>query len=142
MKSDLEQRLRAAAADEGMIVKVISGDHRAVAPVALLVEAADAISAPIPMILFCPRCGEQHIDKAEELTQKKMQEIESKPDWNLVPLSKHLWSNPPHKTHLCGCCGHLWRPCDRPTEGVREIKTKGSKDTDPSVRGIAHRALP
>lgn len=35
----------------------------------------------IDMIIFCPRCGTQHVD-------------ESTPEW----------PNPPHKSHLCLYC--------------------------------------
>lgn len=61
--------------------------------------------APIDILLYCPLCSVQHIDK------------ESK-----------SWSNPPHKTHECQNCGHLWRPSDVPTNGIAEIKTKGKRD--------------
>ncbi len=44
-KSGLVSRLRLTANDEGMTIKVISGDHQDVAPAALLREAADAIAA-------------------------------------------------------------------------------------------------
>ena len=58
--------------------------------------------APIPLVLFCPRCFKQHID-------------EPKGDWD----------NPPHKTHACEYCGHHWRPCDRATTGVKTTNTFG-----------------
>lgn len=68
---------------------------------------------PIPMILFCPKCGLQHIDEPDELT----------PDWQ----------NPPHRSHLCHGCGCIWRPADVATVGVRAIETKGKADTfDPA----------
>jgi len=59
---------------------------------------------PIEIILCCPECGEQHIDRI-------------KPE--------QRWDNPPHKTHQCDFCNHCWRPCDRPTEGVGKTKTLG-----------------
>ncbi len=62
----------------------------------------------IDMILFCPRCGHQHIDEPDERT----------PDW----------TNPPHRSHLCHHCEFIWRPADIATNGVREIKTVGQKD--------------
>lgn len=70
-------------------------------------------AAPIDMLLFCPACGEQHIDAPDERT----------PDW----------TNPPHKSHLCHNpkCRHIWRPCDRPTNGVAAIVTAGEKDGSP-----------
>lgn len=63
-----------------------------------LLELADR--PPRPMILFCPDCGEQHIDK---------------------PEPENGWHNPPHKTHLCHGCGNLWRPSAEPTVGVAAI---------------------
>lgn len=62
--------------------------------------------ARIDMLLFCPRCNVQHIDKPEG-----------------------EWTNPPHKSHLCGACGCVWRPCDVTTNGVESIKTIGEADT-------------
>lgn len=61
---------------------------------------------PINMVLHCPKCGEQHIDKADA--------------W---------WNNPPHRSHLCHGCGHIWRPADVPTNGVAAIKTHGTNDS-------------
>ena len=59
---------------------------------------------PIDMILFCPYCGKQHIDK---------------PD----PASG--WNNPPHRTHLCAGCGSEWRPATIATNGVAKITEPG-----------------
>jgi hypothetical protein len=67
------------------------------------------VVAPIDMMLFCPKCGLQHIDAPDERT----------PDW----------TNPPHRSHLCHGCGCIWRPADVPTNGVAAIQTRGSKDT-------------
>lgn len=64
----------------------------------------DQVNAPIPMVLCCPQCGEQHIDRV-------------KPDQD--------WDNPPHKTHQCDFCDHHWRPADVYTEGVACTKTFG-----------------
>lgn len=57
---------------------------------------------PIPMVLHCPKCNEQHVDR---------------------PDPEGGWTNPPHRTHLCGnaLCGHLWRPAGVPTTGVAEL---------------------
>jgi hypothetical protein len=62
---------------------------------------------PIPMVLHCPRCGEQHID-------------EPTPEW----------PNPPHRSHACQTpgCGTIWRPADIATAGVAFIETKGKSD--------------
>lgn len=76
---------------------------------------------PIPMILFCPKCGVQHVDEAEP------------PEW----------LNPPHATHKCKVCKHLWRPANVFTNGVLHIPM-GSSDTQPPIRGRVEdaRALP
>ncbi len=57
---------------------------------------------PIDMILFCPACGEQHID---------------------APNPRESWTNPPHRTHQCEKCGQEWRPADVATNGVGALKT-------------------
>lgn len=48
----------------------------------------------IPMILFCPNCGERHIDEGEFATVV-------------------------HHTHACQGCGLVWRPAKVNTHGVR-----------------------
>lgn len=52
------------------------------------------MSEPIPMLLWCPECGERHIDEGEFATK-------------------------PHHTHACQRCGMVWRPAIVPTCGVR-----------------------
>jgi hypothetical protein len=64
------------------------------------------IMEAIPMILLCPNCSRQHVDKPSD-----------------------GWRNPPHRSHLCAYCGAIWRPCDLPTTGVQTISTKGKADT-------------
>lgn len=49
---------------------------------------------PIPMLLWCPECGERHID---------------------VDAFKLKG----HHTHACQHCGHCWRPAIVPTVGVQ-----------------------
>jgi hypothetical protein len=68
------------------------------------------LEAPIPMVLHCPACGVQHIDQATD-----------------------DWPNPPHRSHLCGSCGAIWRPCDLPTVGVERVTTVGKSDNWPST---------
>lgn len=53
--------------------------------------------AMIPMVLHCPRCHEQHIDR-------------------------DTWATPErsHRTHLCSC-GHTWKPANVPTAGVEKL---------------------
>jgi hypothetical protein len=65
---------------------------------------------PIPLILFCPVCQMQHID---------------------APKPEIGWDDPPHKSHECQGCKTVWRPCDLPTTGVKEIGTRGKADTWP-----------
>lgn len=50
-----------------------------------------------PLVLFCPKCNGQHIDRDE-------------------------WATKPHKTHLCEFCGHLWRPKETHTVGVERLE--------------------
>lgn len=72
-------------------------------------EQAAPAAQPIDMVLHCPKCGLQHIDAPDERT----------PDWK----------NEPHRSHLCHGCGHIWRPADVPTNGVRAVKTRGKADS-------------
>ena len=55
------------------------------------------VPVPVPMVLRCPECNGQHVD---------------------TPNVAQGWTNPPHRTHLCNFCGHLWRPFEYHTEGV------------------------
>lgn len=66
--------------------------------------ATPPTSAPIEMLLFCPRCEEQHID-----------------------APKGDWTNPPHATHTCQHCGLNWRPSNALTTGVKLIKCSEAK---------------
>lgn len=66
------------------------------------------VVTPIDVVLFCPACKAQHIDAPEPETG---------------------WTNPPHKSHRCHSCGHIWRAADVPTNGVRQAQTRGEKDT-------------
>lgn len=77
------------------------------------VRALAASPAPIDMVLHCPACGLQHIDA---------------PGMN-SEVDNHAWDNPPHRSHLCHGCGHIWRPADVPTNGVAAVKTKGKADS-------------
>jgi len=74
-------------------------------------RSAQWLSIPPPaidMLLWCPTCHAQHIDKPE-------------PHAN--------WTNPPHRSHKCHACGTIWRPADVPTNGVAAIATRGEADT-------------
>lgn len=85
------------------------------------VPAEPPTQEPIPMVLHCPACGLQHIDAPDRLE-------------NIVHASSgtivdQLWTNPPHRSHLCHGCGHIWRPADVPTVGVAAVQTKGKADS-------------
>lgn len=69
---------------------------------------------PIPMVLHCPSCGLQHIDAPDSAPQ-------------FVSVDD-VWTNPPHRSHLCCRCGTVWRPADVPTNGVERIATQGKGD--------------
>lgn len=49
---------------------------------------------PVPLLLWCPECGERHIDVGAFATKS-------------------------HHTHACQRCGHVWRPAIIPTVGVQ-----------------------
>lgn len=65
------------------------------------------VLTPVPMLLFCPRCALQHID---------------------APQPSKVWTNPPHRSHECQGCGHVWRPADVATTGVASLRTRGKRD--------------
>ena len=52
---------------------------------------------PVDVVLHCPVCLERHVDQ---------------------PQPEKGWTNPPHRTHECQHCGHLWRPYDVATNGI------------------------
>ena len=76
----------------------------------------------VDMLLFCPACGDQHIDE---------------PERSLGPGNTERldWDNPPHRSHLCHGCGHIWRPSDIHTNGVAAIRSKGVNDS-PVIRPL------
>jgi hypothetical protein len=49
---------------------------------------------PIPMLLFCPKCGERHIDEG-------------------------VFASKVHHSHACQHCGMVWRPAVVATIGVQ-----------------------
>lgn len=95
----------------------------------------DALSAPIDMLLYCPNCGVQHIDKdnSDELRiQAAELGIDREGDRECERwIEEREWTNPPHRSHLCASCGCIWRPADVPTNGVEVIKTVGQSDSWP-----------
>lgn len=79
--------------------------------------------SPLDMILHCPACGTQHIDSVYGCDAQHCERGCANPGDCLA------WTNPPHRSHLCAECGHIWRPADVPTNGVSEIRTKGKNDS-------------
>lgn len=84
-------------------------------------EELEIVRTPIPMLLYCPRCGLQHIDEPEA-------PLMDAGGLNPVEPDEDYWTNPPHKSHLCHGCGCIWRPADVPTNGVAAIETRGKAD--------------
>jgi hypothetical protein len=91
---------------------------------------------PIDVVLFCPQCFMQHIDKAEpDVCELCGEGRESHPEIGKVRRCQQTgqeftsWLNPPHKSHRCHKCNFVWRPADVPTNGVLKPKTVGSNDT-------------
>jgi hypothetical protein len=85
------------------------------------VQKRFAFQEPIDMVLLCPMCGVQHIDKPDAARSP------SGGVHNGILGSPH-WENPPHRSHLCHECGCVWRPADVATNGVESIETKGIAD--------------
>ena len=53
---------------------------------------------PIAMLLWCPKCHVQHVDRGEWATPAKA-----------------------HRKHLCEACGHVWKPAAAATVGVEKL---------------------
>ena len=87
----------------------------------------------IDMVLHCPKCGLQHIDKDnyEELRIEAAElGVDREGDRELERwIEEREWPNPPHRSHLCASCKHIWRPADACTNGVLAVKTKGQEDS-------------
>lgn len=81
---------------------------------------------PIDMVLYCPKCGKQHIDAP---SQSCVHDACPRAEPCAPGACRETWTNPPHRSHLCHECGTIWRPADVPTNGVAAIATKGKADT-------------
>lgn len=94
---------------------------------------------PIDILLFCPNCGEQHVDEAKPDVCEACGGVKDdfpKTEGMLICLCSTFtaWLNPPHKSHCCVACNHVWRPADVPTNGALTLKTSGSRDGNPRPR--------
>ncbi len=71
------------------------GGHPEICPTCLECLRVNATSPtyPVPMLLWCPSCGERHIDS-------------------------EVWAARAHHTHACQECGMVWRPAVVDTVGV------------------------
>lgn len=86
--------------------------------------------APIPMILHCPKCHTQHIDKVTPCSYSECEQAGMCYCSRMgEPERCDRWDNPPHRSHLCHVCRTVWRPCDLTTTGVQSIITSGKADT-------------
>lgn len=81
---------------------------------------------PVDMVLHCPKCGLQHIDAPDQPLTVLEATLRANP---LSMPAPTRWTNPPHRSHLCKSCGHIWRPADVPTNGVAAVATKGKADS-------------
>lgn len=104
-----QMRIPADPTDPDLVL--VACQERIAALESELAQARQQLSEPIDMLLLCPNCGLQHVDAPDERTPG--------------------WTNPPHKSHLCHACAHIWRPSDRPTNGAALIATKGDRDRSP-----------
>jgi hypothetical protein len=107
-----------------------------------------ARARPIDMLIFCPDCGHQHVDKPEPnicVCGCYLDAHHEHRDGGTTGCAGHFeckefkiaWDNPPHKSHTCrtedGGCGKIFRIADYWTNGVAEIKTRGRADTWPKL---------
>ena len=104
-------------------------------------ELEKRVEELVDVVLFCPRCKFQHIDKAEpDICQECGHAAYFHQGPQKICLG-HInaacncqsfvaWLNPPHKSHRCSNCNTVWRPADVPTNGVERAKTVGSNDTE------------
>lgn len=58
----------------------------------------DILVRPLRMLLWCPACHVQHVDRDLWATEEKA-----------------------HKKHLCEKCGHIWQPANVHTVGVEQL---------------------
>lgn len=87
------------------------------------------IIPPVPMILFCPRCGAKHIDQPAEECPPECYKLEVDPAGSFGHDKVCLrWTNPPHRSHECQACTFTFRHADIATTGVQDVQTHGKRD--------------
>lgn len=92
----------------------------------------------LDVVLYCPKCDTQHIDKAEpdkcESCGHEHKFHFNAGERNICAVGKQItndkidchcngftaWLNPKHKSHRCHSCNYVWKPFDFPTNGVLE----------------------
>lgn len=79
---------------------------------------------PVEIVFSCPQCCEPHVDEARPW----ICETCGLPEPGCTCVTFAAWLNPPHKSHRCERCNHVWRPSDVQTNGVKETRTKGQRD--------------
>lgn len=70
-----------------------------------------AEGAPIPLLLWCPACGQRHIDEGAYAVQT-------------------------HHTHACQSCGMVWRPALVSTVGVQFLPGFKNPEPEPEKCGL------
>lgn len=87
------------------------------------------------MLIFCPACHKQHIDKAEQCRMCDGTGTRVSPSGNVMAVTCNAckgtgeWQNRPHKSHTCHYCNKVFRLADFCTNGVVAINTQGKDDT-------------
>lgn len=102
-------------------------------PILIQPETLRRLVNPIPMVLFCPACGAQHIDQPDPPdkychTMEDGECVSTDSRCMHHPEPEPIWTNPPHKSHLCSSCKAIWRPAEVPTVGVAWVEP-GKSDT-------------
>lgn len=101
-----------------------------------IVNELERLQKPVDMVMHCPKCGLQHIDRRDcvhdhfDVPCRNMtppDEYERRIAEMLEWERTHTWDNPPHKSHLCrkedGGCGFIWRPsATHFTNGVQAVE--------------------
>lgn len=62
----------------------------------------DPETRPLPVVITCPECGEEHVDAVD-------------------PVTGIDWSKRKHHEHQCSVCKYLWTPALIPTVGVKSL---------------------